>query len=68
MLAAAPRPLSAVEYSSRGTQDQHMTGLVSDEHDDIVMADVDSNRMIGYGPTTAPLQVRSGPTFFHDDD
>jgi F-box and WD-40 domain protein CDC4 len=65
MLHAPPRPLSAVEYRSTGTHkhDQPMSGLLCLEQpytqDDIDMADV--------GPSTAPLQRDSGPTFFHDD-
>jgi len=63
LLHAPPRPLSAAEYRSSATQDQHMTGILAHEasytQDDIDMADA--------GPSTAPPQA-TGPTFFHDDD
>jgi F-box and WD-40 domain protein CDC4 len=67
MLNAPPRPLSAVEYRSTGTQDQPMSGLLAEEKmqaaytretEDVVMLDPQ--------PSTAPLQQK-GPTFFHDD-
>jgi F-box and WD-40 domain protein CDC4 len=63
ILGTPPRPLSAVEYRSTGTQDQPMTGLLSHEvayiQDDIDMKDA--------GPSTAPPHA-TGPTFFNDDD
>lgn len=63
LLQSPPRPLSAVEYRTSGSQDQQMTELSSHEaayaQGDIDMADV--------GPSTAPPHA-TGPTFFHDDD
>jgi F-box and WD-40 domain protein CDC4 len=70
MLNAPPRPLSAVEYRSTGTQDQHMSGLLSGGGEEKMQVtygkeseDVD---MLDPQPSTAPLQ-QTGPTFFHDD-
>lgn len=77
-----PRPLSAVEYRSTGTQDQPMSGLSIDDnsplrgHSGSRLAQIEySNErnmnvedveMLDHQPSTAPLPG-TGPTFFHDD-
>jgi hypothetical protein len=70
MLNAPPRPLSAVEYRSTGTQDQPMSGLLSSGNDTQMQVAYASEKedvdMLDPQPSTAPLQA-TGPTFFHDD-
>ncbi|KAF4624792.1 hypothetical protein G7Y89_g13374 [Cudoniella acicularis] len=63
MLASPPRPLSAIEYRSTNTQDQQMSGVVSQN----ATYDTNDVDMKDAGPSTAPPQA-TGPTFFHDDD
>jgi F-box and WD-40 domain protein CDC4 len=70
MLNAPPRPLSAVEYRSTGTQDQPMSGLLSSNAEEKMQAaytrETEDVVMLDPQPSTAPLQ-QTGPTFFHDD-